>query len=144
MLADPPEDHWHLGHLGGLRSGARQRRWINLSLALAMIGAVVAGVLYARHLRRERESVQFLQLPEGADLEGRERVLTWSNGKARLGLHRAPPGVLAIELPDRVIRLADDADVAQLRVNIVDGRTVEMTVLLGEVDVELREGADDR
>ncbi len=132
LLAEPPFGEHHLGRLGGYRSGVRQRRRLSIAIALALLGSMVAGFYYIRYLEQFKHYEVF-ELPPDAELEGRPRVMTWSDGKARFGLHRAPPGVHTIELPDRSIHLADGCDRAQVRVNIVDGETVEMTVITGDV-----------
>ena len=67
--------------------------------------------------------------------------MAWSGGKARLGLDRQPPGILAIELPDRTLRLAEGSDQAQLKLEVRDGKTVELKVLFGAIVEELGPGA---
>ncbi|MCA9714618.1 MAG: hypothetical protein H6713_10615 [Myxococcales bacterium] len=132
LLVTPPFGDHHLGRLGGYRSGVRQRRRLSIALGVALVGSMIAGFYYLRYLEQYR-AYDVFELPPDAELEGRPRVMTWSDGKARFGLHRAPPGVHTIELPDRTVRLADGCERAQIRVNIVDGKTVELTVITGDV-----------
>jgi len=102
-------------------------------------GGVALLVWYTR--TREPVHAQQFQLPEGSELSSRPRTMVWSGGQARLGLDRAPPGLLAIELPDRTLRLADGCDQAQFKVVVEDGRTKTLKVLFGEVTEELGPGA---
>jgi len=103
---------------------------------------VISGVLVVSWWARNRPPAhpQQFQLPAGTDLDSRPRTMAWSGGKARLGLDRQPPGILAIELPDRTLRLAEGSDQAQLKVEVRDGKTVALKVLFGAVVEEL--GAD--
>ncbi len=137
LLVEPPFGEHHLGRLGGYRSGVRQRRRLSIAIAVALLGSMIAGFYYIRYLEQFKHYEVF-ELPPDAELKGRPRVMTWSDGKARFGLHRAPPGVHTIELPDRSVHLADGCDRAQVRVNIVDGETVELTVITGDVTVKPR------
>lgn len=68
-------------------------------------------------------------------------MLTWSEGKARLGLSREPPGVHTIELPDRTLTLADGVDMAQFKVVVEAGKTTALEVLSGEIVEQLKPGA---
>jgi hypothetical protein len=136
LLDDLPDTDYNLGRFAGYQAGSGVRRFVFIGLGLAAIGAVIAGYFYITYLHENRTPVHAVPLPEGTDISERPRVMSWSSGKARLGLTREPPGLLAIELPDRVLRLADGCDSAQVRLNVVDGETVEMTVLFGVVDEE--------
>ena len=138
LMADPPPAHYNRGRLGGYAAGAGMRRvFIGLVVVL-----VTAGVLVVSWWARTRppEHPQQFQLPAGTDLDARPRTMAWSGGKARLGLDRQPPGILAIELPDRTLRLAEGSDQAQLKLEVRDGKTVELKVLFGAIVEEL--GAD--
>ena len=139
LMADPPAADYHRGRLAGYSAGARMRK----ILGLLTVAFVVGGVFLVAGWGRNKPPAhpQQFQLPAGSDLEGRPRTLVWSGGKARLGLDRAPPGVLAIELPDRTLRLADGSDQAQLKLEVRDGKTVELKVLFGEVVEDLAVGA---
>lgn len=143
LLADPPRDGYHFGRLDGYREGARSRRYLHGAIVFSLVGSVVAGYLYVRHLQESR-GYAFFRLPEGTDFSDRSRVMEWSTGRARLGLHREPPGVDTILLPDRVLRLADGCDQAQIRVEVHDGRTTSLVFLTGEVTQEPRMGDDER
>ncbi|HGG56506.1 MAG TPA: hypothetical protein ENK31_01785 [Nannocystis exedens] len=134
LLDRLPETDHHRGRFAGYEAGTGARRFILIALVLASIGAVVAGYMYITYLHNNRTPVHAVPLPEGTDISKRPRTMTWSSGKARLGLTREPPGLLEIELPDRLIRLAEGCDSAQVRLNVENGKTIEMIVLFGEVD----------
>lgn len=139
LLTDLPPADYHRGRLGGYAAGTRTRRIFIALIVLAVIGGVFAVSWWARN--RPAEHPQQFQLPAGTDLAARPRVMAWSGGKARLGLDREPPGILEIELPDRTLRLADGSDQAQLKLEVRDGKTVELKVLFGAVVEELGAGA---
>jgi len=134
LLDDPPETDYHRGRFAGYEAGSRVRRFVFVGLGLATIGAVITGYLYISYQHEHRLPVHAMPLPEGTDISSRPRTMTWSSGKARLGLTREPPGLLAIELPDRVVRLAEGCDSAQVRLEVKDGETVEMLVIFGEIE----------
>lgn len=140
LMAHPPAADYHRGRLAGYSAGAGARK---ILLALTVV-LVVAGALVVAWWARNRPPAhpEQYQLPAGSDLEGRPRVMVWTGGKARLGLDRQPPGVLAIELPDRTLRLADGSDQAQLQLEVREGKTVALKVLFGEVVEELGAGAE--
>ena len=104
---------------------------------------VAGGVGLLGWFTRNREVVhpQQFQLPAGSEMSSRPRTMVWSGGAARLGLDRAEPGLLAVELPDRTLRLADGCDQAQFKVEVEDGKTTKLKVLFGEVVEELGPGA---
>jgi len=133
LLDDPPDTDYHRGRFAGYEAGSRVRRFVFIGLALSSIAAVIAGYWYITYLHANRTPQHAVPLPEGTDTSKRSRTMTWSSGQARLGLTREPPGLLAIELPDRTIRLAPDCDSAQVRLDVVDGKTVQMTVLFGDI-----------
>lgn len=139
LLTDLPTAHYHRGRLGGHAEGAPMRRIFYGLIVIFVIG----GVLLVSWFVRNRPSThpQQYQLPAGTDLDARPRTMAWSGGKARLGLDRHPPGILAIELPDRTLRLADGSDQAQLKLEVRDGKTVELKILFGEVVEDLAAGA---
>lgn len=134
MSVLPPADY-NRGRLGGYAAGAPMRR---LFYALIVV-FVISGVLLVSWWARNRPNThpQQFQLPAGTDLDARPRTMAWSGGKARLGLDRQPPGILSIELPDRTLRLAEGSDQAQLKVEVRNGKTVELKVLFGAVVEEL-------
>ncbi|MCH9686995.1 MAG: hypothetical protein K0V04_36505, partial [Deltaproteobacteria bacterium] len=59
---------------------------------------------------------------------------------ARLGMSRQDPGVRAIVLPDRIVTLAPGCDHAQIKVDVRDGKTVQLDVVVGEIRQRAREG----
>ena len=132
LLADPPESP-RGGSIEGYRAGSRTRRWVFGVLVVVMIGAVYGGTTWIRRVEEQRRQVtpSYDIDPETAATAPRE--LYWSTGIARLGLSREAPGVEAIVLPDRVLRLADGCDHAQVKVEVRDGRTVRVEVLVGEI-----------
>lgn len=135
LLTHLPPSHYNRGRLGGHAEGAPMRR---VFYALVVV-FVIGGVLLVSWFVRNRPSThpQQYQLPAGTDLDSRPRTMAWSGGKARLGLDRQPPGIMAIELPDRTLRLAEGSDQAQLKVEVRDGKTIELKVLFGEVVEDL-------
>ena len=130
----PPSDY-HRGRLGGYAAGAPMRRLFYALVIVFVIGGVVLVSWWVRN--RPNLHPQQFQLPAGTDLDARPRTMAWSGGKARLGLDRQPPGILSIELPDRTLRLAEGSDQAQLKVEVRNGKTVELKVLFGAVVEEL-------
>ena len=120
----------------GYRDGSRVRRKIYIGLVGGAAIAVLAGHWYARHLEHERKNpTAHYTVANGAEDEVRPRSLTWNDGFARLALSRDPPGVNQIVLPDRTIKLADGVDTAQVKIKVVDGKTVQLKVLSGDIAV---------
>jgi hypothetical protein len=134
LLADPP-DLPAMGALTGYRDGRRVRRRITLALIVGVVLSIPAGRSIARWLeeRANRPPTPEYQLAPGAEDESRADALVWTEGTARLGLSRQDPGVKAIVLPDRVLTLAPGSDHAQVKVVVRDGKTVELKVLVGEI-----------
>ena len=139
LMDNPPVGAYHRGRLEGYRQGGRMRL-ILAALVLVFIAGGVALVVYIVRNRPPEHAQQF-ELPPGSDIDGRTRTMTWTGGKARLGLDRKPPGVMEISLPDRTLRLADGSDQAQIQVDVADGKTVALKVLFGDVVEELGPGA---
>ncbi len=139
LMDNPPVGDYHRGRLGGHVQGGRMRLVFGI-LIVAFIAAGVAMMIWYVRNRPPEHSSQY-QLPAGSQLDGRPRTMSWSGGKARLGLDRAPPGVLEISLPDRTLRLAEDSDQAQMTVNVEDGKTVALKVLFGDIVEDLTPGA---
>ena len=138
LLEDPPGLSAR-GSLAAYAEGSRVRRRVYLGLILGTLGAAVAARWYASYLdHKRRNPVPEYTLADGASDEIRPNKIEWSSGFARLGLSRQSPGVEQIVLPDHVITLAEGCDHAQVRVNVVEGRTVELKVLVGDVDVVKR------
>lgn len=134
LLEAPPRGEHHLGRFAGYRAGTGIRRVI---AGVALVAGIAVVALFVRQQRyvaqQEYESKHPWSLPEGSDLDSRPRTIVWSGGAARLALSREPPGALRIQLPDRIIELAEDCDDAQVRFVIEDGRTTKFQVLSGEV-----------
>lgn len=133
LLPDPP-DGPPVGSLTGYREGSRMRRRVYLGLVFGVIAAALAGRWYVEHLEEQRRipTPQY-QLAAGAEDEERPDVMVWSSGLARLGMSRQEPGIRAIVLPDRILTLAPGCDHAQVKVNVVDGETVDLKVVVGEI-----------
>lgn len=138
LLEDPPAISSR-GSLAAYQEGSRVRRKVYLALVVGGLSAVVAGHLIARHLEHQRRNpTAHYTMAPGSEDEIRPRSLEWTDGYARLALSREPPGIAEVVLPDRVVRLADGVDTAQFRVNVLDGRTVELKVISGDIEVSLR------
>lgn len=138
LLEAPPEEP-HVGALRADAAGARVRRRLYVVLALGIVVAVVGtrqAVKWARE--RQRNPTPQYELAPGTEAEVRPRSMEWTSGFARLGLSRQEPGVQEIVLPDRIIRLADGCDHAQIKVDVLDGKTVMLDVLTGHVVSEER------
>lgn len=139
LLSDLPRGEHHRGRLAGYSAGNRARLVLIACLALLFTGTIVAWYKWAR--RGEAPTARQFQLPPGTDTSDRPRVLTWSEGKARLGLSREPPGVHTIELPDRTLTLADGSDMAQFKVAVEAGETTALEVVSGAIVEQLKPGA---
>lgn len=134
LLADPP-DLPTVGPLTGYREGHRTRRWVFVGLVIVIVGAVFAGRWYVGYLESQRRIPvpPTYVLAEGAEDEDRPDALVWTDGIARLGMSRQDPGVRAIVLPDRVLTLAPGCDHAQVKVDVQNGKTVRLKVVVGEI-----------
>lgn len=133
LLESPPEEP-QPGSLRAYQAGARVRRKIYAVLVVGIVLAFVGGhyaVKWARE--RAKNPVPVYELAPGTEGEVRPKSIEWSSGFARFALSRQDPGVQEIVLPDRVIRLAEGCDNAQIKVNVVDGQTIELKVITGEV-----------
>lgn len=138
LLADPPETGVG-GMFEGYRRGARAR-WMLWGASLLGVGLVTAGILWARRASEVRPNYA---LVDTAEVREDDRVLHWATeGEARLGLTREPPGVHTLILPDRIVRLADDQDHAQVLVRIENGETRAIKTLTGRVHTEPRSTQD--
>lgn len=141
LLPDPPKQA-HGGRLAGYAAASGVRRLLFALVIVFVVGGVALVVWFTR--TREPSHVPQFQLPEGSVLSDRPRTMVWSSGAARLGLNREPPGLMAIELPDRTLRLADGSDQAMLKVDVEDGQTKAIKVEFGDVVEELGPGAAPR
>jgi hypothetical protein len=141
LMPDPPKLE-HGGRLAGYAAGSGMRRLLFALVVIFVAGGIGLVVWFTRN--REPVHPDQFQLPPGSELSERPRTMVWSGGAARLGLDREPPGLLAIELPDRTLRLADGCDQAQFKVDVEGGKTKQVKVLFGEVVEELAPGAKPR
>lgn len=127
------------GSLQGYKAGSRTRRWIYGGLGIGALLAIVIGQLYVRWLDHKRHNpTPEYELAPGTEDEVRPDTIEWTSGFARLGLSRTEPVIEAIILPDRVLRLAEGSDHAQVKVNVVDGKTVQLKIITGEIVSEPR------
>jgi hypothetical protein len=127
------------GSLRGYAEGSRVRRRIYGVLIIGTVVAVIGGQLYVHYLdHKEHNPVPRYELAPGTTEEVRPNTIEWTSGFARLGLSRTEPAIEAIILPDRILRLAEGSDHAQVKVNVVDGRTVELKIITGEIVSEPR------
>ncbi len=133
-----------VGGFAGYRDGNRIRRSIIAAVVVATVAATMAGVWWARRqeaIYRGGPGGEYQVSPAATAELTRPEEMVWSGGRARLGLSRGDPGVHAIRLPDRVIRLADGFDHAQIKVDVRQGKTHRMDVIVGDVEVELLDEA---
>lgn len=137
LLVDPP-----MGAPPGGLDGYRAGRWFRAGIVVFIVGSIAGTIALVRHWRAEDAAKKAApKLPTydvADDVEdaGRPTQLVWSDGVARLGLARPKPGVPGVEeivLPDRRVRLAPGHDIAQIKVEVREGRTVSMAVLVGKV-----------
>lgn len=131
LLDVVPETAHHRGRFEGYNAGSRVRRTI---VAVSIAFGIVCAWGYSQiEAKREFERLHPWDYPAGTDTSDRPREINWTSGFARLGLSREPPAAEVIHLPDRDIRLAEGCDHAQLKVEVQDGMTIELTVLTGDV-----------
>jgi hypothetical protein len=134
-LLDAPPPGAPPGGLDGYRAG----RWLRLGMISVIVTGVLATAWWLVDDRKQRDAADaaptmpsYTLLPE-VDPSARARRLVWSEGPARLGLSRQEPGVEEIVLPDRRLVLAPGHDIAQVKLEVKDGATVALKVLVGEV-----------
>lgn len=132
LLDDPPNVP-EAGYLRAYEAGSRTRRVVFGGLIVGVLGAILAGLWYVRHLEAERNDVAPTYSVTPSSDESRPDEFHWSNGRARLGLSREGPGVRRIVLPDRVIELSEGYEHAQVIVDVRDGRTVQIRTVKGAV-----------
>lgn len=133
LLEAPPEGEAPLGSIAAYRAGSKTRRWVFGTLIVGTISALFIGRWYMNHLDEQRHHQPPVYTVDPELLDELTREVHWDSGTARLGLSREPPGVEAIVLPDRVLRLAEGHDHAQVKVTVVDGRTEDIKVLVGRI-----------
>lgn len=137
LLPEPPAGR-PPGGIEGYRAGMRTRVIVIVGVLVVAAIAVwrVRDWQHQRELEKNAPVVPRYELSDDIDPATRPRQLVWSEGPARLGLFRDPPGVQEIVLPDRRLRLAPGYDQAQVKLEVKDGVTVTLEVLVGDV-VEL-------
>ncbi|MDC0722540.1 hypothetical protein [Nannocystis bainbridge] len=141
LMRDPPPGEHHLGRFAGYGAANRVRRILIACLSVLVVATVFVWYGWARQRPEPTTTLRQFELPAGTDTSDRPRVLAWSQGKARLGLTRAPPGVDTIELPDRTLKLKDGSDMAQFKVVVEDGKTTALDLVSGEIVEILHPGA---
>jgi hypothetical protein len=138
-LLEVPPDEGHGGVLAADAQGARVRRRVYAVLIGGIVVAFIGGHYAVKWAREKMKNpTPHYEIAPGTEAEVRPRSMEWSSGFARLGLSRQEPGVQEIVLPDRIIRLADGCDHAQIKVDVVDGQTVQLKVITGEITSEPR------
>jgi hypothetical protein len=126
----PATDH-HLGRFAGWRA-ARASRWI--VSAVLLITVIVGVVIVIKHHREARHAwLHPLPEVEATIAPGTPREMTYAEGKFRVLLSREPPAVNLVHLPDRDITLARGVDKASFKFEILDGKTIKLEVLTGEI-----------
>ena len=143
LLDEPPRGEHHLGRFGGYVAGRRVRRGIAIAFALCALAMVTAFVQHQLELRDRYAAAEYKRLhpwklPAGTDTSSRSRDFHWSSGKMRIALSREAPGIERIVLPDKVITLAPGVDSAQIKFEVVDGRTLGIKILSGDVEHRVR------
>jgi hypothetical protein len=135
LLTEIPEGEAP-GSIDGYRAGSRMRLWIFGGLIVGTIGLGIAAHQWVEHLEDERATIVPHYIVDEESAARAVRELHWAEGPARLGLSREPPGVEVIVLPDHEIRLADGHDHAQVKVLVRDGKTVDIKVLSGKIELK--------
>ncbi|PRQ05103.1 hypothetical protein ENSA7_47320 [Enhygromyxa salina] len=138
LLDDPPETDHHLGRFAGWRAARQVRLFVGVALGLAVIVGGTVFVTHTRALREQDEQLRQKRLHPLPELEatitpGTPREMTVSDGSMRVSLSAEPPAINLLHLPDRDITLAPGVEKAQFKVVVVDGKTVELVVLTGDV-----------
>lgn len=139
LLDEPPRGEYHLGRFAGYVAGRRVRRGIALAFALCGVAMVTAFVQHQLELRARYAAAHYdrlhpWKLPAGTDVSSRSRDFHWSSGKMRIALSREAPGIERIVLPDKIITLAPGVDLAQIKFEVVDGHTLDIKILSGDIE----------
>lgn len=135
LLANPPEGG-PSGGLAGYRAGRRMRIGIVIVIVVGISAIAWQVEQWRDEAKAEREAPlepTYAIAGESDDTLERPTKLVWADGPARLGLSRQQPGVQEIVLPDRRIRLAPGHDIAQIKVDVQEGKTIKLAVLVGQV-----------
>ena len=138
LLADIPANAAP-SSLEGYKSGARMRWYLAGGLVLGTIALGIGAHQYIEHLEEQRRIIVPAYVVDEEAAARAVRELHWADGPARLGLSREAPGVEVIVLPDREIRPADGHDHAQVKVEVRNGKTVDIKVLSGKIKLSERE-----
>ena len=122
--------------LTGYRHGRWLRRGLFGTIALVVVAAVITGRWWARKMEEQHRMIaagDYEVDVTGEAVEERPTELVWTHGEARLGLSSRSPGVQTIRLPDRILRLADGYENAQVKVDVIGGKTRSLVVLYGDI-----------
>ena len=133
----PATDH-HLGRFAGWRA-LRWPRWVVGSvLAVVVIAGIVVLVQHRYEQNRIAEQERQQRLHPLPELEatlapGSPREMTYADGKFRVMLSAEAPAVNLVHLPDRDITLAPGQERASFKIEVRDGKTLQLDVLTGEI-----------
>ena len=134
-LLDEIPDEGFGGSLAAYARGSKVRRLVWGGLIVGSIAAVFAGRWYIKKLEAERrKGIAPGYVVDAEHRDNAVRELHWEDGPARFALSREPPGVNVIILPDRELRLAPGHESAQLKLNVENGKTVMLRVLVGRIE----------
>ncbi len=134
-LLDEIPDSQFDGSLRAYADGSKVRRLVWGGLIVGCIAAGFAGHWYIGYLQEQRRrGVDPGYVVDAEHAATAVRELQWDEGPARFALAAKPPGINKIFLPDRVLTLAEGQDSAQIKVNVQDGKTVMLKVLIGRIE----------
>jgi hypothetical protein len=102
-------------------------------VGVTLVTAILVAIGAAWYWSKVVEERVRVTLPDPDEIAARPRELTWTGGRALLGLGRDAPEVEVIHLPDRDLQLAEGCNSARVRVEVTDGETTVIEVLRGDI-----------